>query len=392
MFFRRTTLVVILLIFAITLSIFSADKVETVSTQTIPKNSTFLGVWINYIEFADMINDKNEEQYKEHISNTLKGIKNMGFNTVVLHIRSHCDSFYPSNIFLYSSLLKSTPSFDPLKIFLEIAHNFGLLVHGWINPYRIAKSGTKIENLSKDNPARKLYNEGGVSVLESGIYFIPSETKVQKLIIDGVRELLQNYSLDGIHFDDYFYPTTDENFDKASYENYKNFAGQNAQNSYDFRRFSVNNLIFGVYQAIKSHNKNIVFGVSPSADIEKNYSTLYADVSHWIEGGYIDYICPQIYFGFEYPKEKFRFQNLLREWENLCKGKVKTVIGLAAYKSGETDADSDEWIKNNDILSRQAKQVLQNKNLSGICIYNYSTLISAKEEQQNLTEFISRTP
>lgn len=387
MFFRRTTLIALLLIFAILLSVFSAKKPRN-TTQTVKEDAPFLGVWINYIEFADMINDKNETQYKEHISDIISGIKDMGFNTIVLHIRSHCDAFYPSSIFPYSSLLNSIPNFDPLDIFIDIAHNFGIKVHGWINPYRIAKVGTNITDLSEKNPARSLYNDGGVSVIDNGIYFIPSEVKVQKLIIDGVKEILNNYDLDGIHFDDYFYPTTSESFDKTSYENYKKSAGQNAQSLGEFRRSSVNSLLFSVYRTIKLHNENIVFGVSPTADIEKNYNTLYADVSHWIEGQYVDYICPQIYFGFEYPKENFRFENLLIKWENLCKNKVKTVIGLAAYKSGEMDGASDEWIKNRDILSRQTKLVLGNKNFSGICIYNYSSLIKAKEEQKNLSEII----
>ncbi len=393
MFFRRTTLIATLLIFAVALSLLSVKKQESpLVTQNSTNDITFLGVWINYIEFADMIKGKNETQYKEHISDIISGIKDMGFNTIVLHIRSHCDAFYRSNIFPYSSLLKSVPTFDPLDIFLEIAHNFGIKVHGWVNPYRIAKAGTNITDLSDTNPARSLYNEGCVSMLDSGIYFIPSETKSQKLIIDGVREVIENYPLDGIHFDDYFYPTTDESFDKTSYENYKKLAGENAKSLGDFRRQSVNNLIFGVYQAVKSQGRNILFGVSPSADIEKNYNTLYADASHWINGGYVDYTCPQLYFGFEYPKEKFRFHNLLTEWEKLCNNKVNTVIGLAAYKSGEMDAESDEWIKNNDILSRQSRLVLENKDFFGICVYNYSTLISAKEEQEKLSKIICRTP
>ncbi|MBR2151863.1 MAG: family 10 glycosylhydrolase [Clostridia bacterium] len=393
MFFRRTTLIAVLVILAITLSVFSIkNKEQPITTQSTQTDAKFLGVWINYIEFAHMIEDKNEEQYQEHISGVLKSIKDMGFNTVVLHIRSHCDAFYRSNIFPYSSLLKSVPTFDPLEIFLEIAHEFNLSVHGWINPYRVAKAGTNITYLSEKNPARSLYNEGCVSMLDSGMYFIPSETKVQKLIIDGVREIIKTYPIDGIHFDDYFYPTTSESFDKTSYENYKKSAGQNAQSLGEFRRSSVNSLLFSVYRTIKLHNENILFGVSPSADIEKNYSTLYADASHWINGGYVDYICPQLYFGFEYPKEKFRFHNLLTEWEKLCNNKVNTVIGLAAYKSGEMDAESDEWIKNNDILSRQSRLVLENKDFFGICVYNYSTLISAKEEQEKLSKIICRTP
>ncbi len=393
MYYRRTTLIAVLVILAITLSVLSIkNKEQPITTQSTQNDAKFLGIWINYIEFANMINNKNEQQYKEHISGVLKSIKDMGFNTVVLHIRSHCDAFYRSNIFPYSSLLKSVPTFDPLEILLEIAHEFNLSVHGWINPYRVAKRRTKITDLSDTNPAQRLYDEGCVSVLDSGIYFIPSETKSQKLIIDGVREVIENYPLDGIHFDDYFYPTTDESFDKTSYENYKKLAGENAKSLGDFRRQSVNNLIFGVYQAVKSQGRNILFGVSPSADIEKNYSVLYADASHWINGGYVDYICPQLYFGFEYPKEKFRFQNLLTEWEKLRNNKVNTIIGLAAYKSGEMDAGSDEWIKNNDILSRQSRLVLENKNLFGICVYNYSTLISAKEEQEKLSKIIGRTP
>lgn len=396
MYYKRAVVIVILVLLSISVSLFLVGEKQVNGTfeksDNTDRNDLFYGVWINYIEFADMINGKNEEQYRGCVTDVVKNVKSTGFNTVVLHIRSHCDAFYPSDIFPFSSLISTTVEFDPLYIFLEIAHDFNIQVQGWINPYRVAKSTSKIDDLRENSPAIKLYNEGGVSVIDSGIYLIPSETKVQKLIIDGVRELLQKYALDGIHFDDYFYPDTREDFDKSSYEKYKKIAGQNALDLDDFRRQSVNSLILGVYQAVKSHNQNIAFGISPSADIEKNYNTLYADLSRWIEGGYVDYICPQLYFGFEYPKENFQFENLLSEWENLCKNKVKMVVGLAAYKSGKVDAGSDEWVKNNDILSRQAEIILQNKNLYGICVYNYSSFFSATKERGNLCKIISHIP
>ena len=181
-----------------------------------------------------------------------------------------------------------------------------------------------------------------------------------------------------MQFDDYFYPSTDETIDKISYDNYINNGG--TLNLGDWRRDNINNFVADTYKAIKEINPNVRFGISPSADIIKNRDQLYADVSLWVKGeGYVDYICPQIYFGFE--NQTMPFESTLREWINLTNGtKTLLYIGLAGYKTGESDqyagSGKDEWLNNSDILARQINMINAETAVDGFAIYDYSSIFS----------------
>lgn len=161
-------------------------------------------------------------------------------------------------------------------------------------------------------------------MLDTGTYLNPSCEKSTELIVSGVEELLSKYDVDGIHFDDYFYPSNDEKTDNLLYEKYKTDKSQDISVG-DFRRGCVNSMIKRVYEKVKEHNA--VFGISPAADIEKNREVLFADAEEWCRGGYCDYICPQIYFGFEYPKEGFDFLSLCKRWREIC-GETELDIAL----------------------------------------------------------------
>ena len=132
----------------------------------------------------------------------------------------------------------------------------------------------------------------------SGIYYNPSSKRAQKIIIDGVREIVKNYNISAIHMDDYFYPTVDEGIDVDLYTNYRNEGGELSLD--DWRRENVNTFISGLYSSVKSIKQDVKVVISPAGDIEKNYSMLYADVLKWCsQRGYADIIMPQLYYGFK---------------------------------------------------------------------------------------------
>ena len=352
----------------------TADSVTPQSPYSV---RNMKGVWINYLEFGEMIRGKSLEQYRENVENCLKNVTSLGLDTVVLHVRSHCDAFYESDIFPYSYQLSGKQGegcgFDPLDEFVRLAHEKNIRVEAWINPYRITSGSDLLESLDQNNPARNFDAQTQEIIsLETGKYLNPSCQKSSELIVSGVREILDKYPVDGIHFDDYFYPSADESIDSMIYENY---CGQTFEPKSlgDFRRERVNLMIKSVYDEVKKH-EGVTFGISPAADVEKNRNVFFADVESWCKGGFCDYICPQIYFGFKYPTEGFDFLSVCKKWKELCQTNVKLNIGIGAYKIGKTDATSEEWKTYDDILKRQA--IYAKEIGAGVCFYNYSALFS----------------
>ena len=370
-------------------SALAADKasdgadIKGLSAYGLSDYSDIKGVWINYLEFGEMIRGKTAEQYRSEVEKCLDNIETLNLNTAILHIRSHCDAFYNSDIFPYSYQLSGKQGegcgFDPLSEFITLAHNRNIRVEGWINPYRAASGKSGLSGIAQNSPIWDFsFEKGEIVTLDTGTYLNPSSEKSTELIVKGVKEVIDRYTVDGIQFDDYFYPAADQSFDSALYEQYS-ASTENPLSLEDFRRQSVSKMLKAVYDQV-SQKKELTFSVSPAADISKNTDVLFADVKEWCKGGYCDYICPQIYFGYEYPKEGFDFSSLLWAWQSLCNDSGRNVgltIGLAPYKIGKTDGGSDEWKQSTDILKRQAEQA---KTVgAGICFYNYSSLFADSE-------------
>ena len=307
-----------------------------------------------------------------------------------LHIRPFCDSYYPSEYYPLRSTAENV-DFDILEYIIAAFHQSNIRVHAWINPYRVRTADSNIEMLPEKSPARiwledkSTDNDTAVSLLD-GIYLNPAHSDAVNLILSGIKEIVENYGIDGIHFDDYFYPTQSEAFDKTLYESYKE-KNENALELKDWRRQHVNSLISSTQRIIKAKNGELIFSISPAASIEKNYEELYADVSFWIENEYMDWLIPQLYFGYQYPQEEFRFDNLLSEWGKLSKkGDVELIIGLASYKIGtDTEYEAEEWNKG-DIISKQTMDCFDNN--YGCSYFSYSSLFGTKPletaERENL--------
>lgn len=349
-------------------------------TEKEEKADEIRAVWISVYDMADL-KGMSEGGFRAKCENMFKDISERGLNHVFVQVRPSGDALYESEIFPWSKYISGeqgmSPGYDPLEIFLKTAHSYNLKLHAWINPYRISSTSSDMEKLSESNPARQLYNDNPRDVYLSteGIYYNPASERVQKLILDGVREIVKNYDVDGIHIDDFFYPTVEEDIDKEEYETYKENSGTASLD--DWRRNQVNAFVSGMYSAVKSEKENVVVSISPSADIVADRNVHYADVALWCsEKGYCDWIIPQAYYGFD--NEYLPYKRSVNEWKKLVTNRdIKLVIGLASYKCGAEDLyagnGKDEWEKNDDILLRQLIY-LRKKECDGFSLFSYNSL------------------
>ena len=359
-----------------------------------PKESgNMVGIWITYSELSAF--SKSEKGFVAAFSEAVQRSKEIGINTFFVHTRAFCDAVYPSEKFPFASYIERSDT-DLLYSMVEICHQNDMEFHAWINPYRISTASNDINTLPDDSPAKRWIsdespdNDKNICITDSGIYLNPAESDCKRLVLDGVREIIDTYDVDGIHIDDYFYPTTSTSFDKVSYEAYSGSCEQPLTLE-EWRRKNVNSLINSIYCTVKAKDPDIAFGVSPAADLDRNYNTLYADIEGWLGGGYVDYIMPQLYFGFEYPVEQFRFNNLIVKWMDLTANKdAQLYCGLAPYKIGtDAEADRDEWNNYDDIIARQIKLIKENK-LDGYAFFSYTSLFSDNELNRKQLENIMR--
>lgn len=352
------------------------------------------GVWVSYIEL-DMQNesDKSESAFREKFKNIAITSKNAGFNTLIVQVRPFCDALYDSKFFPYSHILSGeqgvNPGYDALEVMCEVCSQLDLDIHAWVNPYRISTDSTP-QVLSETNPY-VIDNELGEET-ESGIFLNPANKMARKLIIDGVTEIVKNYDVDGIQFDDYFYPTQDSEFDDEEYAEYVDTVGaMNCMSVDNWRIANVNTLICDTYRAIHKISNDVDFGISPQGNIDNN-AKIYADVKTWcICKGFVDYICPQLYYSLDNPA--LTFENSLNSWASLDINKnVKLYVGLAGYKAN-TDSDEGTWLYSDNVLSKEYKIAMQNEKVSGIMLYSYSALEdeNASAEISNLTNAIKNS-
>lgn len=380
---------VISLIILLSIILCSCSMPQKISeNNTVESEQEYIkAIWISYYELSEFTLSKNEKEFSKGISNSFERLSKQGFNTVIVQVRPCADAFYKSEIFPVSIYFNGKQggelAYDPLKIMCDYAKANKLRIEAWINPYRVSQDDD-FSKLCDDNIALKWYEnedkKSNVIVCDNKIFFNPTCEEVNDIIVKGVEEIVKNYDIDGIHFDDYFYPTTDESIDENEYLSYTNNGGELSLG--DWRRDNVSNMIKSVFNAVKRINPDVVFGVSPASNIDKNYSSLYADVEKWVkEDGYVDYICPQIYFGFKNIYQPF--MQTVKKWKKLCENTNTTLyIGLALYKAGcvdeyassEDDEARNEFIDNHNIISRQIRYISKIENIKGYFVFSYSCI------------------
>lgn len=379
------------------LGIFSRPKEENVMT---PESSRYekavadyhenglKGMWISYLEFQN-VDFSSKEAFCRQMTEIFQNCKNMGLNTVIVHARAFGDAFYPSKIYPYSHIITGVqggdPGFDPLAEMVEIAHRQGLRFEAWVNPYRVKLNSNVPGDLRANNPGN---DESLLISGNDGVYYNPALPRVQTMVAEGVREIVENYPVDGIHFDDYFYPDTSLEADSRQYDEYLNTTVHRQPLSQEeWRRENVNSLIRQVYARIKEIDSDVVFGISPQGNNDNNYYIQYSDVGLWLsEEGYVDYIMPQLYWGFDYRtksgSDRYAFENILSEWANMPRlDRVQLYIGLGAYRIGAGDGGSnrqDEW-NSGENLSRMAGSIKANPLSDGYALYRYDCLFGGGE-------------
>lgn len=372
--------------------ILSSCSLQQGNTQIeIDKMEYRKAIWIAYYELSEMTNGKDKYEFEKTIKEEFSKITSKGFNTVTVQVRPCADAFYKSAYFPTSRYFKgeqgSEMNYDPLEIICSYAQQFDLKIEAWINPYRVSQDDD-YSKLSPNNFAVK--NKKMTKVVDGKIYFNPAYDEVTNLIVSGVKELVENYNISAIHFDDYFYPTQNKNFDKKEYKRY----GGDLSLA-DWRRQKVTDMVKRAYDAVKGANKDVEFGISPASNIENDKNNLYADVELWVKKGYVDYICPQVYFGFKNVYQPFMFT--VKKWVKLCENtNVDLYIGLPLYKANTKDeyaAENDssiinEFKNNNDIIARQITYISKIDKIKGYYIFSYSQLSSenAKDEVSNMYE------
>ena len=374
----------LLIIFLLVIVYIFIPKDTLKDEVTTPKTEEKRAVFISYIELGNNIRGKDESTMKKTIDNMLDTAKSYGFNMIILQVRSFSDAIYKSSIYPSSRSVVNTEGevlpFDILKYFIKVAHQKDLELHAWVNPYRI--SNTKDINLiSTSNPAYNMLNSTDVEVMDNGIYYNPASSKVESLILDGIEEIITNYDVDGIHFDDYFYPdssTIDSNEYNKKNEKDRNLSLQ------EFRLNVISSLVKKTYNLIKDYDKEILFGISPDGNIENNYNSNYVDTITFVtKEGYLDYIMPQVYYGFLNSIKPF--EETIKSWNNLITIDIDLIPALAFYKSGNVDKYAkegvNEWIEYNNIISREVMLSRSLSNYSGFAIFRYDSIFG-----NNLTE------
>lgn len=360
------------------------DSASSSTPAPRPNAQEMRAVWVSYLELQGMMQGKSGDQFRTDIAQVMQTSADFGLNTVVLQVRPFGDAIYPSAFFPQSYLFTGTEGavgkapYDALAIAIEEAGKRSLRVEGWINPYRVRAKADKA--LGADNPVHDLLESGDAVKMGDVISYNPASDAAQELIVAGVVELVNNYDISGIHFDDYFYPTADPSFDSADFSAYR--AGGGTKTLEAWRRSNVTTLIRKVHDAMAIADPSAVFGISPQGNMNNNMNLQFVDVQELVTAGLIDYLCPQMYFGFK--NSGCPYGSTIQAFNEITRGTdVQLYVGLATYKFGISDAwageGKDEWLGTTDMLQRQVKAARELSCYGGFILYRYDSTFRYKE-------------
>ena len=326
----------------------------------------FRGVWVATVANIDWPvsgTDSWEKQKKDFLA-LLDYYKGLHFNAVIVQIRTSGDALYPTKLAPWSKYLTGQQGTapktqeNPLNWMIDAAHQRGLEFHAWLNPYR----ATMDLNTAGLNPNHDFHkHRKWMLKYGSKWYYDPGLPEVKTHLLQIIDEVVENYDIDAIHFDDYFYPYREPNVefpDQASYAAYK----KPGQSKDDWRRQNVDQLILALSETIKNKKPWVQFGISPfgvwrnqSKDPkgsptqagQTNYDDLFADVILWMKNGWIDYLIPQLYWSMEHRLASHRV--LADWWSNNSYG-VPVYLGNGPYKIRE---DSDAaWKEPKELITQ----------------------------------------
>ena len=341
----------------------------------------FRGVWVATVDNIDWPAKRNfnSDSQKAEFIRLLDMHQRNGINAMIVQIRPAADALYPSQYEPWSEWLTGKqgqsplPYYDPLEFMITETHKRKMAFHAWMNPYR-AEFTTGISSISATHITR-LHPDWFLPYGDKK-YFDPGNKAVQQYVAAVVKDVVSRYAVDGVHFDDYFYPyriTGKEFPDNTSY-----LQNGNGLKKDDWRRSNTDSIIAMLSRIIKSVNKTCVFGISPfgiwrNADKDpingsktngaaSNYDDLYADILLWLKNGWIDYVAPQLYWEFGHPKAPYSL--LLDWWNNHTYGR-HCYIGLGIYKANTNKA----WREHTQ-LTRQIDSLRSKPNIQGMIFFS----------------------
>ncbi len=364
-------------------------------------DSEIRGVWAATLYSMDYPEKptQNSDELKKSAEKLIDDAKAHGFNTLFLQVRPSGDAFYKSEIYPWSRYLTGNEGaapndgFDPLLYIVDLAHKNDIKLHAWINPYRITASAADSESLCDQSIAKK-YPDLAVKHTDGKLYLNPGEPESVKLVIDGAVELVKNYDIDGIHIDDYFYPSSA--FPDS--ETFSKYGGKFSEIG-DWRRDNTTKLVRELGKAIKKQKSDIMFSVSPSgiwANKESHpdgsnttgkqaYYDYYADTRLWVKEGLVDLIIPQIYWENGHPLANF--ETVSKWWSDTVEGTdVALCIGQGVYKAAEEENQSSVWYGDKGIaeLKKQLGQIKALKNCKGFVQYRLGSITQNKKISEAL--------
>ncbi len=364
------------------------DEPETAPEKT--EISEMNGVWIASISNIDFPSrpDLSKSELMAELDAIVETVADAGLDTIFFQVRPSSDALYKSEIFPVSRYLSGEGklTLDCLEYIIEAAEKKDIKVHAWINPLRVAVGGTtddlKDGNPAKDNP------RWCVKYSDGKIYYDCGIPEVRELIAEGVREIVENYDVAGIVFDDYFYPYPYYETDDAGNRVVAAFSDSDTFNEYgtdyddigDWRRDNVNSLVKLCYETVKNADKNCIFGVSPFG-IWKNgygdesgsatrgsqsYFDIYCDSVKWAQEGYVDYLAPQLYWTADNTAASY---TALTAWWSavLAETDVPLLISHAAYRYSE-------WEEPSGIMLSQVENAKTYEVYKGSIYYGYEEI------------------
>jgi uncharacterized lipoprotein YddW (UPF0748 family) len=362
------------------------------------KRQKVRGVWIATVGNIDFHKHKKRNSFRQEFLEATGNLARNNFNTLIFQVRPANDAFYKSGLNPWSRYLsgkegEGIPDFDPLKFMVKAAHKYKMEFHAWLNPYRVSASThlrkkDYLKTLAPENFARRhpeLVLEIPLSDGDRQLILNPGEPEVINFVIATVREIITNYEVDAIHFDDYFYPYSGiGNIDEKTWE--KN----NPENLSidDWRRENVNRLVREIYELLKSSERKVKFGISPfgiwanrknnpAGSISKgaqSYYEQFADSRRWIKEGWVDYIVPQLYW--EFSHKAAPYAALLDWWAEQVKNtNVELYTGQSVYRLGSSGA----W-KNKHELANQLRYNSKHKSVKGTVLFSYNCVFFPKNK------------
>nr|WP_315166174.1 family 10 glycosylhydrolase [uncultured Flavobacterium sp.] len=364
---------------------------------TNPKNE-FRAVWIATvvnIDWPKTSTDNVAKQKADYIE-ILDTYKKLNYNAVIVQIRSVGDAFYPTKLAPWSRFLTGKegqapkPYFDTLAWMIAETHARGFEFHAWLNPYR----ATMDYNTALLSPEHDYFKHPDWMIKYGGKYYYnPALPEVQKHLLTVVEEVVQNYDIDAIHFDDYFYPYRIKGEVFNDTDSFKKYG--NGMSIEDWRRSNVNTFVKDVSVSIKNIKPWVQFGISPfgvwrnkSVDPkgseteagQTNYDDLFADPLAWMENKWIDYLVPQLYWSMDHPKASY--SKLLRWWsENSTNTAI--YIGNGTYK---INTDSDKRWNNPNEIPNQIDITRSYKNIQGNAFFSAKSFLN---KNQSVTKLLT---